>query len=388
MRTGLERLLGEERRLVRGARVGLLVNQTSVDGELAPSLLRFAAADDLTIAAVFGPEHGLWGTHQDMEGVSSGRDPLSGLPVRSLYGDDEASLAPDPAALDGLDALVFDIQDVGARYYTFVYSLLHAMEVAARCGVRVVVCDRPNPIGGADIEGNLVAAGFESFVGRWPLPNRHGLTVGELARLFQERHPCDLDVVPMDGWRRDLWYDDTGLPWVAPSPNMPTLETAAVYPGMCLLEATNLSEGRGTTRPFETFGAPWLDPVRFAARLNEAALPGVRFRPLLFRPMFQKHAGVVCGGAQIHVTDRGAFRPVLTGLTVLAVARALAPDRFAWRTEVYEFVSDRPAIDLLAGTDRWRHALEGDVAPREILDEAAGDRDAFEATARAIRRYE
>lgn len=356
--------------------------------DLTPSLLQLAAADDVTIAAVFGPEHGLWGTHQDMEGVPSGRDPISGLPVRSLYGDDEASLAPDPAAFDGVDVLVFDIQDVGSRYYTFVYSLLHAMEIAERCGVRVIVCDRPNPLNGVAVEGNLVSEGYDSFVGRWPLPNRHGLTAGELAGLFATRHPCSLDVVPMEGWRRAAWYDDTGLPWVAPSPNMPTPDTAAIYPGLCLLEGTNLSEGRGTTRPFEIFGAPWLDPDRYAAALNAAELPGVRFRPLLFRPMFQKHAGTVCGGVQVHVTDRGRLEPVLLGLTTIAVARDLEPERFRWRTERYEFVSDRPAIDLLAGTDAWRIALDAGAAPRALLADTGAALATFEETARAVRLYE
>lgn len=389
VRTGLERLLDEERWRIRGQRIGLLVNQTSVDAALRPSLLTLTRAPDVSVVAVFSPEHGLWGTHQDMEGVPSGRDPISGLPVRSLYGADEASLAPAVDALRDLDALVFDVQDVGARYYTFVYSLLHAMEVAALLpDVRVVVCDRPNPLGGRHVEGNLVTAGFESFVGRWPLPNRHGLTNGELARLFRTRHACRLEVVAMEGWRRDRWYEDTGLPWVAPSPNMPTPDTAAIYPGLCLLEGTNLSEGRGTTRPFETFGAPWLDALPFAERLNEAGLPGVRFRPTLFRPMFQKYAGVVCGGAQVHVVDREALRPVELGLTVIATARALAPGHFRWRTEPYEFVSDRLAIDLLAGTDAWRRGIEADTAPADLLAAAAPDLAAFSAVADAVRLYE
>jgi uncharacterized protein YbbC (DUF1343 family) len=389
VRTGLERLLAEERWRIRRQRVGLLVNQTSVDAALRPSLLTLAAAADLTVAAVFSPEHGLWGTHQDMEGVPSGRDPLSGLPVRSLYGADEASLAPAVAALRDLEVLVFDVQDVGARYYTFVYSLLHAMAVAAELpDLRVVVCDRPNPLTGEAVEGNLVQPGYESFVGRWALPNRHGLTCGELARLFATRHPCRLEVVPMEGWRRAQWFDETGLPWVAPSPNMPTLDTAAVYPGMCLLEGTNLSEGRGTTRPFELFGAPWLDARAFAERLAAARLPGVRFRPTLFRPTFQKHAGVVCGGAQVHVVDRAALRPVELGLTVLAAARDLAPAHFRWRADAYEFVTDRPAIDLLAGSDTWRRGLEAGASPAELLAAAAPERAEFVATAQRVRLYD
>lgn len=388
VRTGLDRLLTDERRLVAGRRIGLVVNHTSVDATLTPSFLTLPKATDLRVAALFGPEHGLWGTHQDMEPVDSGPDAALGRRVESLYGDEEGSLLPVEARLRELDAVVFDIQDVGARYYTFAYTLLHVMEVAARAGCLVIVCDRPNPLGGRSLEGNLVTPDYRSFVGRWPLPNRHALTVGELALLFHSAAPCPLEIVRMEGWERGMWFDDTHLPWVAPSPNMPTLATATVYPGMCLLEGTNLSEGRGTTRPFELFGAPWLDPAAFAARLNAAELAGIRFRPAVFRPMFQKHAGRLCGGAEVHVVDRDLLEPVLLGLTVLQVARELAPADFRWREERYEYVSDRLAIDLLAGTDRWRRALEAGVPPAAILDESAGDLRGFAASRREVLLYD
>lgn len=387
VRTGLERLLTDERQRIRGAKVAMLVNQTSLDADLVPSVSRIASANDIELHAVLSPEHGLWGTHQDMEEVRSGRDPVTGLRVHSLYGDGEDSLAPAEELLSAVDALVFDVQDVGARYYTFVYSLLHAMQVAERCGTRIVVCDRPNPLGGTEIEGNLVTPGYESFVGRWPLPNRHGLTVGELARLFARVHPAPLEVVSMEGWRRRQWFDETGLPWTPPSPNMPTLDTALVYPGMGLLEGTNLSEGRGTTRPFEVFGAPWMNALRITEALDEARLPGVRFRPAMFRPMFQKYAGRPCQGAQIHVTDRAALRPVALGLTVLATVIASYPDEFRWREEAYEFVGDRLAIDLLAGGSRWREGLERGVSPADLLAESTAELTDFRRTWEEVALY-
>lgn len=374
--TGLQQLLADVRARLHGRRVGLVVNHTSVDPSLRFTPLRLLRSG-ISVTRVFSPEHGLWGTHQDMEPVGGSRDPITGLPVISLYGSEETTLAPPEEVLADVDVLVFDIQDIGTRYYTFAYTLLHAMQVAGGLDVEVLVCDRPNPIRGVEVEGNLVAPDFESFVGRFPLPNRHGLTVGELAKLFVRRAPCALEVLPMTGWRRSMWYEDTGLPWVAPSPNMPQLVTALLYPGMCLLEGTNVSEGRGTTTPFEVFGAPWLDPLAVADVLRKARLPGLAFRPLQFRPMFQKHAGELCGGIQIHVLDRAAVAPVRTGLWVLSALRRTHPEHFAWRTEPYEFVSDRPAIDLLAGTDEWRRGIDEGVAPEELLDRGRGQLEAF-----------
>ncbi len=388
VRSGLTRLIDQELSLVRGARVALLVNHTSVDAELCPSAVVLARRGDVDLRFLLAPEHGPWGTHQDMEPVAGSHDPILDRPVVSLYGEDEYSLRPAEAALADVDVMIFDIQDVGARYYTFVYTLLHAMQVAARTGTRVIVCDRPNPLDGLAIEGNLVGQAWRSFVGRWPLPNRHGLTVGELARLFNEACGAELHVVPMDGWRRHMRYEDTGLPWVAPSPNMPRLETATLYPGQCLLEGTNLSEGRGSTLPFELFGAPWLDALGLARDLTEARLPGLRFRPTRFRPMFQKHAGCVCSGVQIHITEPRAVAPVLVGLTVVERVRRRHPEHFAWRTEPYEFVSDRLAFDLLAGTDAWRLALEAGETAGDILARHEDERADFAARRREVLLYD
>ncbi len=366
-RPGLEVLATDRAALVSGASVGLLAHPASVGRDLrhAASWLLAAGAD---VVRLFAPEHGAGGTAQDMIAVDERRDPLTGLPVVSLYGATEASLTPDPATFDGIDTLVIDLADVGARYYTFFATAVRALPVAAGCGVRVLVADRPNPLGGTHIEGNVIPPDWRSFVGELPLPNRHGLTLGELCRHAARTRAIDVDltVVPAEGWRRAAHWDETGLPWIAPSPNMPTLDTAFVYPGMCLVEGTNLSEGRGTTRPFEWCGAPWLDANALAERLTAFDLPGVVFRPLSFRPSFHKHAGQDCGGVQVHVTDRQTFRPVLTGLAFVAAARALDPGRFAWRTEPYEFVSDRLAFDLLAGGTGWREALESGADPRDI----------------------
>ena len=264
--------------------------------------------------------------------------------------------------------MVFDIQDVGARYYTFVWTMVLAMRACARAGVALVVLDRPNPIGGVEVEGGEIHPGFASFVGLCSVPNRHGMTAGEIARMVCEVERLDLalEVVSMRGWRRAMGFAATGLPWVLPSPNMPTVDTALVYPGMCLLEGTELSEGRGTTRPFEMFGAPGLDGYALAERLSAAALPGLRVRPLVFTPTFHKFAGQACGGVQLHIVDAAAFRPYLTGVAVLRAVRALAPDVFAWRRRAYEFVADVPAIDLLTGSPAVREGIEAGATLAEL----------------------
>jgi uncharacterized protein YbbC (DUF1343 family) len=363
VRSGLERLLADDARL-RGRRVGLIANPTAVDAELrhAADLLRDR------LAALFGPEHGVRGDAQDMIGVGEAHDARTGLPVFSLYGHDTASLTPTPEMLDQIDVLVYDVQDVGSRYYTFVWTMVLAMRACAAAGKAFIVLDRPNPIGGALVEGGDIAAGYDSFVGLVSCPNRHGLTAGEIAtwRAAEEKLDLDLHVVTMEGWRRDMMYGDTGLPWVMPSPNMPTVDTALVYPGMCLVEGSELSEGRGTTRPFELAGAAGLDGYALAEEL--AALPGARFRPCVFTPTFQKLAKQACGGVQIHVTDARAFRPYLTGVAFLRAARRLLGDAFAWRTRAYEFVDTIPAIDLLAGSPAVRTMIDGGA---ELADIAA-----------------
>jgi uncharacterized protein YbbC (DUF1343 family) len=339
---------------LHGLRVGAILNPTSV----APDLRHMA--DVLhqagVLAALFGPEHGVRGDAQYLEEVADARDPRTGVPVHSLYGRDFASLTPRDEHLRELDALVFDIQDVGSRYYTYLATMGLAMKAAARARLRFFVLDRPNPIGGVAVEGGVVHPGYESFVGLWPVCARHGLTAGEYAGLINPG--CDLRVIAMRGWRRDMLFNDTRLPWVMPSPNMPALETALVYPGMCLLEGTNLSEGRGTTRPFEMFGAPWLDGDRLAQDLAREKLPGVRFRACSFTPTWDKHAKARCHGVQIHVDYARGIDAVRTGVAAIVHARAQDPARFRWRTEKYEFVDDKPAIDLLTGSDAFRLKVE------------------------------
>lgn len=378
--TGLDRLLEEPGKYLTGKKIGLIVNQTSLAGDGRHSILHFRDHPEFNLHKIFAPEHGLHGTAQDMIQVADGVDPISGVPVRSLYGDSEGSLSPDPTQFEDLDALVFDVQDVGARYYTFIYTMANCMEVSRQTGTPIIVCDRPNPINGRDVEGNHVDEAFRSFVGQYPLPNRHGMTVGELARMFNDHFGigCDLTVIPMNGWERPMWFDQTGLLWPPPSPNMPTLTTATVYPGMCLVEGTHLSEGRGTTLPFEQTGAPYIHPGKLAALLEEEKLKGVFFRPHYFRPTFHKWAGETCGGIQLHVTDREIFEPLITGIAVLKAISQLYPESFAWRTEPYEFVSDRLAIDLLYGNSRLREFLFPEkISIPDIRDSWIEDTRAF-----------
>jgi len=365
VRSGLEVLVHERQGLLHGRRVALLAHQASIDSRYAHAAPLLSDLRRARLVRLLAPEHGLWGAAQDHARVGATRDPATGLPVWSLYG---ARRAPTRTMLGGVDVLVVDLQDVGARYYTFVWTMALTMRVCARAGVAVVVLDRPNPLGGAVVEGNVPDPAFASFVGLYPLPARHGLTIGELAAYLNERHAlgCDLTVVSMKGWRRAMLWESTGLPWVAPSPNMPTPDTARVYPGGCLVEGTNLSEGRGTTRPFEWIGAPYLDGHRYADALNALGLPGVQFRPARFAPTFHKWAGRLCDGVQVHVTDRARFKPFLTGLALIAVARRQGRTRFAWRRPPYEFEKRRLPIDILCGTDTIRRAIERGAAVSTI----------------------
>jgi uncharacterized protein YbbC (DUF1343 family) len=287
------------------------------------------------------------------------------VPVHSLYSE---TREPTAEMLAGLDVLVIDLQDVGTRIYTYIYTMANCLVAARRHGVKVIVCDRPNPIGGVQVEGPMLLPGWESFVGQYPIPMRHGMTIGELARLFNEHFGIgtDLRVEPMAGWRRDFYHDEAGAPWVMPSPNLPTLDTAIVYPGTVLFEGTNVSEGRGTTRPFELVGSPSVDADRLAELLNQRGLPGVYFRAAVFEPTFHKHAGQRCGGCQIHVLDRRAFCPVLTGVAILAAIRSLDADGFCWRPPPYEYEHDKLPIDILAGSSDLRDQLEARVAPEDI----------------------
>jgi len=371
--SGIDHLLSQPEKYLQGKTVGMIVNHTSLAGDGKHSITHFLSHSAFTLQALFAPEHGLNGTAQDMIPIDNEVDLLSGLDIKSLYGKNKDSLVPDPALLHDIDNLVFDIQDIGSRYYTFIYTMANCMIICKQAGTRLVVCDRPNPINGTSVEGNLVGEAWRSFVGQYPLPNRHGMTVGELARLFNEHFGihCDLTVVPMSGWSREMWYDQTGMIWTPPSPNMPTLATATVYPGMCLIEGTLLSEGRGTTLPFEQIGAPFIDPHKLVARLETDShlLPGVFFRPQYFKPMFQKHAGEVCAGLQLHITDRDQFKPLLTTLALLRAIAEIYPDQLQWRTEPYEFVSDRLAIDLLYGNPKLRETIFTDSFSLPALEE-------------------
>jgi uncharacterized protein YbbC (DUF1343 family) len=364
VRLGVEQLLNS--RALDGRRVGLVCNPSSVDAELTHVADRLTAHTGAQLAALFGPQHGFRSNVQEnMIETGHGRDEARRVPIYSLYSE---TREPTAAMLSGLEVLVIDLQDVGTRIYTYIYTMANCLQAARKHGVKAIVCDRPNPIGGVAVEGPQLAAGFESFVGLYPIPMRHGMTIGEIARLFNEHFGigADLEVAPMAGWRRDMYYEDTGLPWVLPSPNIPTPESAVVYPGTVLFEGTNVSEGRGTTRPFELVGAPWIDAERFARGMNGLDLGGVRFRPAVFEPTFHKHAGSSCGGCQIHVQDRASFRPVETGVALAAALRAADPDRFRWRDPPYEYEHDKLPFDILAGSSELREEIERGTPARQI----------------------
>jgi uncharacterized protein YbbC (DUF1343 family) len=298
------------------------------------------------------------------------------VPVYSLYSE---TREPTAAMLAGLDVLVIDLQDIGARIYTYIYTMANCLRACARHGIPVIVCDRPNPIGGKDVEGALLVKGFESFVGQFEIPMRHGMTMGEIARLFNEVFGLGaaLEVVKMEGWQRGMYSDETGLPWVMPSPNMPTLDTAIVYPGTVLFEGILISEGRGTTRPFELIGAPWIEAESFARRMNGLGLAGVYFRPAVFEPTFQKHARLTCGGCQIHVTDRSQFRPVLTGVALIAMFHQTNQVEFAWRQPPYEYEPEKMPIDILSGSTTLREQIEAGVDARDIASSWQQDEEDF-----------
>jgi uncharacterized protein YbbC (DUF1343 family) len=354
-----------DRSLLRGRTIGLVCNPASVDARLTHVIDRAERAG-VRVGAIFGPQHGFRSDLQDnMIESPHGDKAISGPRVYSLYSE---TRIPTPEMLTGLDALVIDLQDVGTRIYTYIYTTANCLTAAAALGLPVVVCDRPNPIGGLDVEGPMLEEGFKSFVGQYPIPMRHGMTIGELARMFNEHFGigAKLEVVAMQGWSREQYWDATGLPWVLPSPNIPTSETVVVYPGAVLFEGTNVSEARGTTKPFELCGAPWVSPERFCADLNARNLPGVYFRPHAFEPVFQKHARTWCGGCQIHVTDRAAFRPVETGITLIEAFRKAGPGQFQWRTEPYEYEFVKSPIDIMYGSSRLREGLEAGQTARDI----------------------
>jgi uncharacterized protein YbbC (DUF1343 family) len=369
---GIERLIREPRRYLNGHRIGLICNQASVDHTLQHSADLLMRVPGVELTALFGPQHGIRGEVQDnMIETEHAVDQATGLPVFSLYSE---TREPTDEMLDKIDAFVFDMQDVGCRIYTFVYTMANCMRAASRTGKKVIVCDRPNPITGQMVEGNVLESEFASFVGQFPIPTRHGMTVGELARMFHEHFnvKCELEVVDMEGWEREHWMDETDAPWVMPSPNMPTVETATVFPGTVHVEGTQVSEGRGTTRPFELIGAPYINSDKLAEHLTNLQLPGVFFRPCGFRPTFQKHAEQICGGVQIHVTDRLSFRPVITGIAIVKAIHELYPNDFAWKLPPYEYEFDKNPFDVISGTDSLRAQIERGESIDDIVESWSG----------------
>jgi len=387
VRLGLERLLdGPDRKLIKGQRIGLVCNPASVDSRLIHVSDRLATGD-WTLTALFGPQHGFRSDLQEnMIESPHAHDARRRVPVHSLYSE---TREPTAEMLADVDVLVIDLQDVGTRIYTYIYTMANCLRAARRHGIRVVVCDRPNPINGDDVEGATLDPEYESFVGQFAIPMRHGLTIGEAARVFNDHFGIHaaVDVVPMDGWSRAMYYDATGLPWVLPSPNIPTLDTAIVYPGAVLFEGTLLSEGRGTTRPFELIGAPWIDGERFAEALNARRLPGAYFRPAFFEPTFHKHAKVLCGGCQIHVTDREAFEPMRVAVEMLAEFRREAPSEKLWRDPPYEYEHVKPPIDILYGSDRLRTGIDAGEDPASIVKDWRRDEEAFRELRRPFLLY-
>ncbi len=367
LKVGLDILLEEKTNLLKGLRVGLVAHQPSVSESLEHAVTLLHRHPDINLTTVFGPQHGIWGETQDnMIEWESYQDPKTGLPFYSLYGE---TRKPKPEMLGDVDVMVIDLQDVGARYYTYIYTMALTMEACAEQGKQVIVLDRPNPINGTDIEGPVLDPEFKSFVGLYPIPVRHGMTSGELALFFNTECGinCDLTVIPMQNWNRNEYFDETGFPWVIPSPNMPALTTAVVYPGMCLFEATNVSEARGTTLPFELTGAPWIkDPHAFAERLHEFNLPGVTFRPLFFIPTFHKNKDELIGGVQAHVNDRGIFKPFITGVAMVSAYREAGGPAFEWNPPPYEYEYTLKPFDILSGGDRIRRQIEKNISLTEI----------------------
>lgn len=384
IKLGVERLLDEKIALLSGVRVGLVCNQASVDHSLRHVADLFHEAPGIDLTALFGPQHGIRGDLQDnMIETDHATDRKTGLPIYSLYSE---TREPTEQMLKDVDVIVVDLQDVGTRIYTFNYTMANCMRAARKFGKKVIVCDRPDPINGKQIEGAVLDPACASFVGQFPIATRPGMTICELGRMFNDAFGlgCDFDYVTMSGWSRELWYDETDAPWVFPSPNIPTLDSATVFPGCVHLEGTQMSEGRGTTKPFELVGAPYIDPDEFADALNGLRLAGVYFRSCVFVPTFQKHGGEACGGVQIHVTNREDFEPAITGIAVVKTAFDLYRDDFRWKDPPYEYEFDRNPFDLIAGRVEVREAIErGDTLAsikdswKSPLDEFARLRDGF-----------
>jgi uncharacterized protein YbbC (DUF1343 family) len=382
VRTGLDVLRDDGFKALYGRKIGILCHQASIDmhyKHILDLLLPRHNENKFRITAVFGPQHGLWGHTQDnMVEWEGYLDPRLELKIYSLYGEHRK---PTPEMLKDIDLMVIDLQDVGARYYTFIWTMGLIMQACAEAGIEVMVLDRPNPISGLNPEGTILKPEYQSFVGLYPLPQRHALTLAEIASYFKGEFldGIELKLIRMSDWQRKIYFPDTQLPWVMPSPNMPAWETAMVYPGMCLFEGTNISEGRGTTCPFEIFGAPWLDGWRLSQNLNVLNLPGVYFRPLQFQPTFHKFAGKVCQGTFIHLTDPREFKPVLTALAILRQIRLGYPEHFHWRQPPYEYEYNKLPIDILAGTERIRQMIDNNTPLKEIQEFVEADCSGFDS---------
>ncbi len=377
IKLGIEKVLEKPRNYFNSAKVGLICNQASVNHRFQHIADLFFENPEINLTTLFGPQHGIRGDVQDnMVETSHSTDEKTGLPIYSLYSE---TREPTEEMLKDVDILVFDLQDIGGRVYTFIYTMANAMKACAKSGRKFIVCDRPNPINGIDIEGSLLEQGHESFVGMFPIPMRHGLTVGELADYFNREYEinCDLEVVGLEGWKRELYLDETDSPWVIPSPNMPTVETAVVFPGTVYFEGTQVSEGRGTTRPFEFIGAPYIKEFEFAEQMASIGLEGVIFRPTNFIPTFQKHSGKPCGGVFVHVTDRNKFKPVLTGIAMVKVLLEMYPDEFKWKLPPYEYEFERNPFDVIAGNVELREALESKKSVSEIKKSWNDDEEFF-----------
>ncbi|MEA3431517.1 MAG: DUF1343 domain-containing protein [candidate division WOR-3 bacterium] len=364
VRIGLDRLLKENFDLIKGKRIGLVTNQTGITRNIKSNIDTLTSIKNANLVALFVPEHGLMGCEQAGEHIKSYKDTQTGIQVYSLYGK---SKKPTPQMLKNIDLLLFDIQDIGARFYTYISTLKYVLEEAAECGVKVLILDRPNPITGNTIEGPVLDTAFSSFVGIAPIPIRHGMTVGELALMFNDifSFNAEIEVLKMEAWQRNMWFDETGLPWVAPSPNIPNLETAIVYPGICLLESTNISCGRGTTRPFLLLGAPWINANILTRALNQKGLPGVKFRSTAFIPYSSKYQGERCEGVEIYVLNRDEFQPVRIGLEIIAGVKKLYPKEFMWQPPQ----NGSYGFDRLMGTDKVRKDLDSGVAVYKIVQE-------------------
>jgi uncharacterized protein YbbC (DUF1343 family) len=383
---GSTRLLASGK--LKGRRVGIVSNPASVDAQFTHITDALGQAQGVTLGAIFGPQHGFRSDVQDnMIETPHATDGRRRVPVFSLYSE---TREPTAEMLRHVDVMVIDLQDIGARIYTYIYTMANCLRACARHGVDIIVCDRPNPIGGVAVEGPMLVPGNESFVGQFPIPMRHGMTIGELARFFNEHFQikAPLEVVEMQGWSRAMYFDRTGLPFVMPSPNIPTLDSAVVYPGTVLFEGTNASEGRGTTRPFELVGAPWVEAEAFAQRMNARRLAGVHFRPAVFEPTFQKHARQTCGGCQIHVLDRDTFKPVLTGAALIDAIKAAGPKDFAWRRPPYEYEHDKEPIDILAGSPALREAIDAGTRAEELVPVWEQESKPFEKVRAEFLRYE